>query len=210
MYYYFHFLALSTTFMRALILWQCDKIKFHGVTPACQSRDLACTCRLRSPSAMLWTISGTESPCLVYRQSHQRSCCPDHSKIPNHQCTRRQKPRKPTAQICNCDTSRHICGISSVEAGTAAEIAAVRKKTKSMELTQKYLFVPLACEVTGVWCSKACDFLSKLGSRICEVTGDKRETSYLFQRLSIALQKGNAACVNNFPPTPSQCGCRDH
>ena len=110
-YYYFFFFffsALSTTFLRALILWQCDKIKFHGVTPACQSRDLACTCRQRSPSAMLWTISGTESLCRVYRQSHQRSCCPDHSKIPNHQCTRRQRPRKPTAQICNCGTSRHI------------------------------------------------------------------------------------------------------
>ena len=107
-YYFFFFLALSTTFLRALILWQCDKIKFHGVTPACQSRDLACTCRQRSPSAMLWTISGTESLCRVYRQSHQRSCCPDHSKIPNHQCTRCQRPRKPTAQICNCGTSRHI------------------------------------------------------------------------------------------------------
>ena len=99
---------------------------------------------------------------------------------------------------------------TSVEAGTAAEIAAVRKKTKYLELAQKYLFVPLACEVTGVWCSEACDFLNELGSRICEVTGDKRETSYLFQRLSIALQKGNAACVHNFPPTPSQCDCRDH
>ena len=59
-------------------------------------------------SAMLWTISGTESPCLVYRQSHQRSCCPDHSNIPNHQCTRHQKPRKPTGQIYNCGTCRHI------------------------------------------------------------------------------------------------------
>ena len=101
-------IIILTTFLRALILWQCDKIKFHGVTPACQSRDLACTCRQRSPSAMLWTISGTESLCRVYRQSHQRSCCPDHSKIPNHQCTRRHRPRKPTAQICNCGTSRHI------------------------------------------------------------------------------------------------------
>ena len=56
---------------------------------------------------------------------------------------------------------------TSVEAGTAAEIAAVRKKTKYVALAQKYLFVPLACEVTGVWCSEACDFLNELGSRIC-------------------------------------------
>ena len=38
---------------------------------------------------------------------------------------------------------------TSVEAGTAAEIAAVRKKTKYVELAHKYLFVPLACEVCG-------------------------------------------------------------
>ena len=31
---------------------------------------------------------------------------PRSSKIPNHQCTRRHRPRKPTAQICNCGTSR--------------------------------------------------------------------------------------------------------
>ena len=77
----------------------------------------------------------------------------------------------------------HLVAIAStsVEAGTAAEIATVRKKSQYMELAQKYLFVPLACEVTGVWYSKACDFLNELGSQICEVTGDKCETSYLFQ-----------------------------
>ena len=70
---------------------------------------------------------------------------------------------------------------TSMKVGTAAEIAAERKRTKYVELAQKYLLVPLACKMTGVWCSEACDFLNELGSRICEVTGDKRETFYLFQ-----------------------------
>ena len=122
---------------------------------------------------------------------------------------RRGKSVSWDVTVANTFANSYIAS-TSVEAGTAAEIAAVRKKTKYLELAQKYLFVPLVCEVTGVWCSEACDFLNELGSRICEVTGDKRETSYLFQRLSIGLQKGNAACVNNFPPTPSQCDCRDH
>ena len=28
-----------------------------------------------------------------------------------------------------------------------------------------------------------------------EVTGEKRSTAFLFQRLSIAVQRGNASCV---------------
>ena len=44
------------------------------------------------------------------------------------------------------------------------------------------------------------DFLYDLGSRISDVTGDKRDTDFLFQRLSIALQKGNAACM--YKPGP--------
>ena len=34
-----------------------------------------------------------------------------------------------------------------------------------------------------------------LSKRIHAVTGDKREKSHLFQRLSIAIQRGNAACI---------------
>ena len=79
---------------------------------------------------------------------------------------------------------------TSMKSGTAAEIAAERKKTKYVQLAQKYLFVPLACEMTGVWCSEACDYLNELSSRICEVTGDKRETSYLFSTTLYRFTKG--------------------
>ena len=68
--------------------------------------------------------------------------------------------------------------------------------------------IPLACEVTGVWCQKAVEIFQELRRRISEVTGDKRDTSFLFQRLSIiiALQKANAACMlGSFPiRTPFQ------
>ena len=79
---------------------------------------------------------------------------------------------------------------TEVEAGSAAERAAQLKITKYDEITRNHIFVPLACEVTGVWCSEANDFIYELGNR-----SEKRESSFLFQRLSIALQKGNAACV---------------
>ena len=79
--------------------------------------------------------------------------------------------------------------------GSAAERAAQLKISKYDEIARNHIFVPLACEVTGVWCSEAIDFIYELGNRISDATSDKRESSFLFQRLSIALQKGNAACV---------------
>ena len=48
----------------------------------------------------------------------------------------------------------------------------------------------LACEVTGNRCSEAIDFLHELGDGISAITGDRRESTFLIQRLSVALQKG--------------------
>jgi hypothetical protein len=95
---------------------------------------------------------------------------------------------------------------TSVLCGSAAEKAALLKVTKYEEITKNHIFVPLACEISGVWCSEAIDFIRDLGGRVSVVTGDKRETSFLFQRLSVMLQKGNAACVLGSLPTPA---CND-
>ena len=92
--------------------------------------------------------------------------------------------------------------LTSVQEGAAAERVALLKTAKNEELARNHIFAPLACEVTGVWCQEAVEMLDELGSRISEATGDKRETSFLFQRLSIALQKGNAACMLGSLPIP--------
>ena len=38
------------------------------------------------------------------------------------------------------------------------------------------------------------DFICELGHRIFLVTEDPRETSFLFQRISVAVQRFNAVC----------------
>jgi len=55
--------------------------------------------------------------------------------------------------------------------------------------------VPIAIETLGPLNSKATAFLSELGRRTAITTLDPRETGFLFQRLSIALQRFNAVCV---------------
>jgi len=50
-------------------------------------------------------------------------------------------------------------------------------------------------ESAGALGQDATEFLQELGGRIAATTGDPRSTQFLFQRLSVAIQRGNAACV---------------
>jgi hypothetical protein len=86
---------------------------------------------------------------------------------------------------------------TSIASGSAAEQAATRKLTKYADLCRRYEFVPIALESHGPFCASATTFLTELGRRIAAVTFDTRETSFLYQRLSIALQRFNAVCVMN-------------
>jgi hypothetical protein len=92
-------------------------------------------------------------------------------------------------------TAASYLQLTSVSAGSAAESAAVRKEAKYVELSQRYEFVPVAIESHGAYSKSALSFLSDLGRRITAVTMDVRETSFLYQRLSIAVQRFNAICV---------------
>ena len=85
--------------------------------------------------------------------------------------------------------------LTAARAGAAAERAALNKHTKYDHLKNAYTFVPLACEVTGAWSIESIAFIDDLSKKIHAVTGDKRKKSHLFQRLSIAIQRGNAACI---------------
>ena len=53
----------------------------------------------------------------------------------------------------------------------------------------------MAVETLGSWGQDSLKFLEDLGSRIATSTGDKRSTSYLFQRLGIAIQRGNVISI---------------
>ena len=84
---------------------------------------------------------------------------------------------------------------TSVTAGAAAESADRRKVTKYVEITRTHLFVPVAIESLGPINSSGVDFLSTLGKRLSDKSKDPRETSFLFQRISIITQRMNAVAV---------------
>jgi hypothetical protein len=81
---------------------------------------------------------------------------------------------------------------SSVSQGGQAENAAVAKEAKYAHITNTYAFIPLAFETLGPINSSGTALLNELGRKITAVTGDPRERSFLYQRLSITIQRYNA------------------
>ena len=83
-------------------------------------------------------------------------------------------------------------GATSTNAGSAAEAAATRKETKYAVISTTHLFTPIAVETLGPLSLSASTFLTELGGRIAAITDDPRETAFLFQRLSVLIQRYNA------------------
>ena len=85
----------------------------------------------------------------------------------------------------------------SISACAAAEKSAVNKLTKYATITSTHLFISIAVQTSGTWCSEFAEFIDDLSKRITVITGELLETTYLFQRISVTLQTGNAVAFRN-------------
>jgi hypothetical protein len=79
--------------------------------------------------------------------------------------------------------------------GVAANEAEEKKRVKYACLSSTSHFVPIAVETLGSLGEDANNFIHELGRRIQIVTGERRATEFLLQRMSVAIQRGNAASV---------------
>ena len=96
---------------------------------------------------------------------------------------------------CTDTFSRTSINETALTPGAAANRAEERKRLTYNSLLDRYRFEPLAIETTGVYGKSSARFVSELGRRISGNTGDKRETHWLRQRLSIAVVRGNASSI---------------
>ena len=100
-----------------------------------------------------------------------------------------------------CDT---LCDTyvksSAKQAGSAADLRE-DQKSKHYEELNNYMFIPVAVETYGAWGSQGLKLIKDIGRKIKGVTGENRSTFYLFQNISVAIQKGNAACIMGTVPT---------
>ena len=85
--------------------------------------------------------------------------------------------------------------IAAHQVGAVAQQAEDRKMQKYKHLDSCYFFTPVAIETSGVFGPKTTELLKELGHRLRQVSGEANSFAYLTQRLSVAIQRGNAASV---------------
>jgi len=83
------------------------------------------------------------------------------------------------------------------EARSAAEEAATRKTANYLNIQARHIFQPVVVEPLGPINASGRAFLSKLGRNLADQSGDDREISFLFQRLSILIQRYNAILLRD-------------
>ena len=87
---------------------------------------------------------------------------------------------------------------TAISAGAAASSAAALKHQKYAALEPSHVVMPVAIETLGAWDTESMRFIMNLGRKLSAVTCDPRETTYLFQRISVAVQRGNAlSCLGS-------------
>ena len=105
--------------------------------------------------------------------------------------------RSPGTSLFPTPTPIRILVRTSLEAGAAAKQAVFFLNTKYSDITSTHVFFPIAIETAGSWDTEATELIEELGRRITEATEDPKETTYLFQRISITIQRGNALSFFN-------------
>jgi len=89
---------------------------------------------------------------------------------------------------------------------------AANKIVKYGALSASHIFLPVAVETAGTWNQSAIQLIQEIGRHITAVTEDTRETVFLFQALSIALQKGECGRLPDYIrrrviPSRARCFC---
>ena len=93
--------------------------------------------------------------------------------------------------VVNTLVDSHISAAPLSQASDA-EMAAERKILKYATLPTNIIFKPVALKTLGPINQSAVDFISEIGRRLEQASGDARERSFLFQRLSITVQRFNS------------------
>lgn len=115
-------------------------------------------------------------------------------------CTRGKSPLWD--YTCGDTFAQSHISRSSHELGWVAKQAENYKLDTYDHLREQFIFVPVSSETTGVFGKIGYKILNEIGIRITETTKEKRATSYLFQRIGIAIQRGNVASIlGTIPPS---------
>ena len=100
----------------------------------------------------------------------------------------RSKPLTWDVTIPDTFANSYI-GNTSTKATVAIDRVAANKMAKYVDLAKTHHFMPIAVKIGGSWNQLVLEFITELGRRITGVILEPRETHFLFQWLSITLQR---------------------
>ena len=104
--------------------------------------------------------------------------------------SKRGKPLAWNVTVLDTYAASHL-DETAESAGAAANKAAANKISKYSTLATTHHCVPISVETGGPWNPESYEFIAELGKKISQSTLEPLETQFLFQRLSIPLQRGN-------------------
>ena len=96
-----------------------------------------------------------------------------------------------------CPSADSYIAAAAHKAGSAAEEAAICNSAQYSNIQAHHIFQPVAVESLGPINASGRAFLSKLGRKHADQSGDDREISFIFQRLSVLIQRYNAILVHD-------------
>ena len=76
-------------------------------------------------------------------------------------------------------------------------MAATKKEDKHSGLAADYLFQPIVVKTLSPISESASDFFSFLTMKISHYSGDERETAFLFQGISVLVQRFNGMLLHD-------------
>jgi len=98
-------------------------------------------------------------------------------------------------ETCRDTLASSYLSSTSNQSGAAVAAAESRKRLHYAAMPSRYSFIPIALETMGSSGEDAVQLVKELGGRLQPQSGDTRATSFLRLRISIAIQRGNAASV---------------
>ena len=111
----------------------------------------------------------------------------------------RDKPLAWDVTVCSTVANSYLTAASHT-AGAIAEQAAERKCLKYAELSAAYEFQPVAVETHGPLSFSTVSFLVDLCRKISECTGKPLEVQFLFQQISVLVQRFNTVLLHETFP----------
>lgn len=94
---------------------------------------------------------------------------------------------------------------TSKKAGSAAERACKHKHDHYTQIkSSNFLFTGLAFETLGPWCNETKLFIDTVGKMLIEESGDIRAKNFLCNRISLAIQQGNATSILGTRPSDNK------